>query len=140
MPRDGLTSELRSVPSEVRIAVLKESISAVACGSVQIVDGFAGAVTDPFGTTGEAPGVNGEGVLTSSVEVGSARRVGVAAAWVAGEPHAMRTTADRVRLNTKTRIRLVAIVISSLYYYIPRKKKKTPGHDPGADIKNSRLL
>jgi hypothetical protein len=95
------------------------------------VEGFAGAVTDPFGTTGEAPGVSGEGVLRSNVEVGRARNVGVAAGGVAGEPHDVTTAADRIRLIRKTKIRLVCIVISSLCYYIPPGNKKRQDADPG---------
>jgi hypothetical protein len=123
MPREGLTSELRSCPSEVRIAVLKESISVVTCGSPHIVDGLVGAtpVTVTPGRGVEAPGVSAAvgGVPINKVEVGSAIKVGVGGGCVAGDAHA----ASRVKPSRKVKSTLVFIFISS-FYYISRPKEK----------------
>jgi len=80
-----------------------------------MVDGFGGAVTDPSGKGVEAPGVrvNGDGVPINKVEVGRAIKVGVAGARVAGDPHAVATVTNRIKLIRKTKSRLVFIVNSS---------------------------
>src|SRR5687767_8998273 len=110
MPRDGLTSELKRGPSEVRIAFLKESIIAGTCGSLQMVEGFAGALpVTPGGSVG-APGVRGEGVPTTRVEVGRAINVGVAGAGVAGDAQ----PANSSRPGSKAESTLVFIIISSI--------------------------
>src|SRR5215216_2512148 len=105
MPREGLTSELRSCPSEVRIAFLNESIMAVTCGSLQIVDGFAGALPVTAGEAVETPGVPGGSVPINRVEVGRAINVGVAGAGVAGDAH----PANRIRPVKKANSILVLI-------------------------------
>src|SRR5688572_22521671 len=123
MPREGLTSVLRSCPSEVRIAVLNESIRAVTCGSPQIVAGFGGAVTDPPGRGVEAPGVCAtvEGVPINKVEVGRAINVGVAGGSVAGDAQ----PANRIKLSRKDRSILVFIFISSFTSHL---KNSFPSH------------
>ena len=64
MPRDGLTSELKSGPFAFSTADLNELIKAVTCGSLQMVEGFVptGTVTPGAGVT--APGVSELGVRT----------------------------------------------------------------------------
>jgi len=118
MPREGLTSELRSCPSEVRIAFLKESIRANTCGSSQIVAGFAGALPVTPGAGDAAPGVTGDGVPIDNVEVGRRINVGVAGACVAGEAHAVNTAANRVTLVKQAKSVLVFISLSSLIAYL----------------------
>jgi hypothetical protein len=63
MPRAGLTSELKSGPSDLSTADLNESINAVTCGSLQIVDGFAGEVNVVPAGGVTAPGVSEPGVV-----------------------------------------------------------------------------
>ncbi len=113
MPRAGLTSELRSCPSEVRIAFLNESISAVTCGSPQMVDGFVGAmpVTVTPGRGVETPGVSAavDGVPMIKVEVGRARKVGVGGGCVAGDEQAT----NRVEPSRNIKSTLISIFISS---------------------------
>jgi hypothetical protein len=109
MPREGLTSELRRGPSEVRIAFLKESIMAVTCGSSQIVDGFAGALPVTPGGEEEAPGVTEDGVPLDNVEVGRAINVGVAGGCGAGDAQ----PTNRIKPSRKAESTLVFIIISS---------------------------
>jgi hypothetical protein len=136
MPRDGLTCELRRDPSEVRIAFLKESIIVVTCGSLQIVDGLAGALPVTPGSSVGAPGVREEGVPTTRLEVGRAINVGVAGACVAGDTQ----PANSIRPRRKAESTLVFIIISSilaglmmrclcgtLWLLYPSAKRKTPG-------------
>src|SRR5919106_188987 len=118
MPREGLTSELRSCPSEVRIAFLKESIRASACGSSQIVEGLAGALPVTSGAGEEAPGVAGDGVPIDNVEVGSKINVGVAGDCVAAEAQAVNTAAHRITLVKKAKSILVFISLSSFIAYL----------------------
>src|SRR5690349_15370496 len=127
MPREGLTRELSSVPSAVRIAFLKESIIAITCGSPQMVAGFGGATVVPGRgvTPGVCPGVGG--VPINRVDVGRARNVGVAGAWVAGEAHAVMMAASRLTPNRKAGSVLMFIFVSSPGYYIPREKEKRQG-------------
>jgi hypothetical protein len=130
MPRAGLTSELRSCPSEVRMAFLNESISAVTCGSPQIVDGFVRAtpVTVTPGIGVEAPGVRTAvgGVPMDKVEVGSARKVGVGGGCVAGDEQAT----NRVEPSRNVKSTLVFIFISS-FYCISRQKENARRLIPG---------
>jgi hypothetical protein len=116
MLREGLTRELRSGPSELSTAFLKESIKAVTCGSLQIVEGAGGATTVVPGAGVTAPGVsdNGDVVCVGKNKVGVAERVGVACA--AEEAHPAR------RINPIKNIErvLVFIVISSFDYYNAR--------------------
>jgi len=86
---------------------------AVTCGSLQIVDGFAGALPVTAGEPVETPGVPGEGVPINRVEVGRARNVGVAGAGVAGDAHAVDTAANRIKPGRKAESTLVFIFISS---------------------------
>jgi hypothetical protein len=104
----------------VRIAFLKESIIAVTCGSPQIVAGFGGATVVPG--RGVTPGVRPAvgGVPINRVDVGRARNVGVAGAWVAGEAHAVTMAANRLNPNRKAGSVLMFIFVSSPRYYIPR--------------------
>src|SRR5687768_5559277 len=120
MPRAGLTSELKSGPSEVRIADLKESISAVTCGSPQIVAGFGGALPVTPGAGVETPGVctTADGLPINKVEVGRAMNVGVARGCVAGEAQ----LTNRIKPSRKAGSVLVFIFISS-FYYISRQKE-----------------
>jgi hypothetical protein len=119
MPRAGLTSELKSGPSDLSTADLNESINAVTCGSLQIVDGFvagiavvpAGGVTPP----GEAVSETGVEVAMNKVEVGKASRVGVGGTGVDGNVQ----PASRAKPTKVVKRVLVFIVISSFNNYIP---------------------
>jgi hypothetical protein len=124
---------LKSCPSDLRTADLKESISAVTWGALQMVDGLAGAVTDPPGKAVETPGagVSEDGVPINRVDVGRARKVGVAA----GACEADSTQpARRIEAIRKTAKFLVFMIISSLDNYIPLRKRKRQDHDPGAQM------
>jgi len=122
MPRAGLTSELRSDPFEFRMADLNESIKAVTCGSLQMVDGFAGDETVAPGAGVIAPpGVSacaaGVWVAINNVEVGKMSGVGVRATGVEGNVHAVSRTNP---MQIVARI-LVFIFFSSFDNYIPTR-------------------
>src|SRR5689334_18993686 len=92
MPREGLTSELRSDPSEFKMADLNESIKAVTWGSLQMLDGFPPGETVAPGTGVVPPaevtaGEGGAWVEMTNVEVGKAKGVGVGGAGVVGKVH-----------------------------------------------------
>jgi len=125
MPRVGLMRELKSAPSDSRIADLNESISAVTCGSVQIVDVVEGvmAVTPGTGVMGAgvtAPGVRVSGrvgcvpINNVGVVVTNGSEVGVA--WAAGDAHAANRTSPIKNIKKV----FAFILISSLDNYIPR--------------------
>jgi hypothetical protein len=81
MARVGLTSELSFNPSDVRMADLNESISAVTCGSLQILDVVVPAasvtviVTPGSGVTAPGVTVRAKGVWVTA-DVGVAGIVG----------------------------------------------------------------
>jgi hypothetical protein len=100
------------------MADLNESINAVTCGSLQMVEGFvpAGTVTPGAGVT--APGVSetGVGLAMNKVEVGNASRVGVGGGTVlAGMVH---PASNANPIKSMDRV-LVFILISSFDNYIP---------------------
>src|SRR5512138_1810908 len=117
MPRVGLTSELSSTPSEFSTAVLKESISAVTCGSVHMPDvfGIPGAwvtVTPGRGVTAAGVTVNGKGTAGfESDEVG----VTGGGVGVAGEAQPVNRANPRNRIDRV----LMLMLISSFDNYIP---------------------
>jgi len=117
MPRDGLTSELNSGPFAFSTADLNESIKAVTCGSLQMVEGFVptGTVTPGAGVT--APGVSelGVGLAMNNVDVGKANGVGVGGTGVEGNVH---PTSNANPIKSMDRV-LVFILISSFDNYIP---------------------
>jgi hypothetical protein len=118
MPRAGLTSELRSGPSDLSTADLNESINAVTCGSLQMLDGFvAGIAVVPAGGVtlpGETVSETGVGVAMNNVEVGKASRVGVGGTGVDGNVQAANNV-NPIKMIERV---LVFIVISSFGNYI----------------------
>src|SRR6476660_5396275 len=122
MPREGLTKELKSDPFEFKMADLNESIKALTCGSLQIVDGFAGDETVAPGAGVMAPpGVSacaaGVWVAIINVEVGKISGVGVRGTGVEGNVHpASRTNPTQIVARV-----LVFIFFSSFDNYIPTR-------------------
>jgi hypothetical protein len=96
------------------MADLKESIIAVTCGSPQIVAGFGAGTVVPG--KGVVPGRGVAGVPMNKVEVGRARKVGVAGTGVAGDPHAVRMTASRIH-PMRTTGSVFAFIINSCFDY-----------------------
>src|SRR5215213_4814840 len=119
MPRAGLTNELKSGPSEVSTADLKESMKAGTWGSEQIL---AGAGTLAPGRGVRAPGVSvsegGNWVERDNVGVAVAGRgVGI---WAVGAEQ----LASRLNPIRMTESIFVFIIISSFGHYIPLTKEK----------------
>jgi hypothetical protein len=106
-------SELSSGPSPFRTAVLKESIKAATCGSVQMVEEPEGVVR---------PDVTAPGVCKAGSRVGVAMKsVGVrvtGAKGVAGEAQ----PASRINPRRNVDRSLVFMLVSSFFDYIPREE------------------
>jgi hypothetical protein len=81
-----------------------------------MVAGFGGATVVPGRGVPAGAWAAVGGVPINRVDVGRARNVGVAGAWVAGAAHAVITTDNRIEPNRKAGSILVFIFISSPDY------------------------